>query len=196
MRSLAIVIPTVPGREEHLERCLQAYWRTAPDACVYVEHDHSSCGEGWIAGAAKAEPFDYLHLTADDLEPHEGWLAPAIEAVDKGYIPAPVITHPGGALESAGLAGFSMYAGPYVDWQPIEATTVPFLTAEMWDAIGMLPIHYCSDLWVSHVGRRHGWETAIRDQMRFTHYTAPAGRNYGRVGDDNRAYLEAIQELA
>jgi hypothetical protein len=33
----------------------------------------------------------------------------------------------------------------------------------------------------------------VRTPMRFTHHTAAAGRNYGRVPDDTRAYLEAIQ---
>ena len=64
---------------------------------------------------------------------------------------------------------------------------------EMWQAIGMIPTHYCTDLWVSYIGRRHGWETVIRTGMRFTHYTAQPGRDYGRVGQDTQEYLRAIQ---
>jgi hypothetical protein len=107
--------------------------------------------------------------------------------------PAPLVYHPDGELESAGLAGFGCYRGAYQDWMHIEGTTVPFLTGEMWDAIGMIDVHYCTDLWVSHQGRKHGWETVVRTGMVFTHYNAPAGRNYGRVPDDTRKYLEAIQ---
>jgi hypothetical protein len=188
---VAVVVPTVQGREEDLERCLRAYEATAPDAKVYVEHDRLSCGEAWIEGAERAsqDGFDYLHFTADDLEPHEGWLEVAVETVDKGYIPAPLVYHPSGELESAGLANLGCYVGAHDDWMHIEGTTVPFLTREMWDAIGMIPIHYASDLWVSTQGRKHGWETVVRTGMRFTHYTAQPGRNYGRVPDDTREYL-------
>lgn len=190
---VAVIIPTIPGREEDVARCVEAYRRTAPDALVFIERGHPSCGAAWIAGAEKAAPFDYLHLTADDLEPHDGWLETALETVQKGYIPAPLVYHPNGELESAGLANFGCHRGVYSDWMMIEGTTVPFLTRKMWDRIGMIPVHYCTDLWVSHQGRNWGWETVVRTGMRFTHYNAPAGRNYGRVPDDTRAYLEAIK---
>ena len=72
----------------------------------------------------------------------------------------------------------------------IEGTTVPFVSREMWEAVGMIPVHYCTDLWVSYRARQRGWDTVIRTGMRFTHYTAEAGRNYGRVSDDTRQYLE------
>jgi hypothetical protein len=193
---LAIVVPTIDGREEDLERCLGSYQATAPDAKVYVEHGHPSCGVAWLAGAkrATADGFDYLHLTNDDLEAHDGWLEPAIETVDRGYIPAPLVFHPDGSMESAGLQNFGCYRGPHDDWMHIEGTTVPFLTAEMWDRIGMVPIHYCSDLWVSAKGRKCGWETVVRTAMRFTHHTAQAGRNYARVPDDTQQYMQLIAD--
>lgn len=189
--TVAVVIPTIEGREADLERCVSAYERTAPDARLYVEHDHSSCGAAWITGAERAaeDGFDYLHLTADDLEPHPGWLEAAVETVDQGFIPAPLVYHPSGPLESAGLVGFGCYTGSHQDWALIEGTTVPFLTREMWDAIGMIDVHYCSDLLVSYRGRKYGWETVIRTGMKFTHYTATPGRNYGRVGPDTEEYL-------
>lgn len=191
---LAVVIPTIAGREAYLEQCIAAYRATAPKAKLYVEHDHPSCGHAWRAGAEKAlkDRCGLIHLTADDLEPHDGWLAPAVETVKRGEIPAPLVFHPSGALESAGLVGFGMYSGEHHDGMPIDSTTVPFLTAQMWKRIGMLDIHYCSDLWVSHQGRKHGWETVIRTGMRFTHHTAPQGRDYSRVGADTQAYLAAI----
>jgi hypothetical protein len=78
---------------------------------------------------------------------------------------------------------------------PIEGTTIPFLTREMWNAIGMIPVHYCSDLWVSAIGRQYGWETVVRTGMRFTHHTAQPGRDYGRVSDDTREYLQRLQTV-
>jgi hypothetical protein len=192
---LAIVVPTIPGREEDLARCLEGYRLTAPDAKVYVEFGHPSCGAAWIAGAEKAteDGFDYLHFTADDLEPHDGWLDVAVDTVNRGFIPAPLVYHPSGELESAGLMNFGVYGGPYADWMYVEGTTVPFITATMWHKIGMIDVHYCTDLWVSAQGRKHGWQTVVRTGMAFTHYTAQAGRNYGRVADDTRRYLEAIK---
>ena len=191
---VAIVVPTIPGREEDLERCLDAYRETAPQAKVYVEFGHPSCGTAWIAGAKKAagDGFDFLHLTADDLEPHAGWLDVAVDTVNRGYIPTPLVYHPNGELESAGLSGFGCYRGEYDDWMIVEGTTVPFLTAVQWDRIGMIDVHYCTDLWVSHKGRKHGWQSVLRTGMVFTHYNAPAGRNYGRAPDDTREYLRLI----
>jgi len=192
--TVAIVVPTIPGREHDLRRCLTAYRRTAPKAKVYVEFGHPSCGEAWIAGAAKAarDGFDYLHLTADDLEPQAGWLKVAVDTVNRGYIPAPLVFHPDGSLESAGLQNFGCYTGAHEDWMLIEGTTVPFYTSVMWDRIGMIPIHYCTDLYMSAKGRSFGWETVIRTGMRFTHYNAAPGRNYGRAPDDTREYLRLI----
>jgi hypothetical protein len=188
--TVRVVVPTVDGREAHLQRCLAAYERTAPGAEVIVERDHPSCGAAWLAGATGE--FDCLHLTADDLEPHDGWLQVAMETVDAGYIPAPLVHHPGGELESAGLLDFGCYRGPHADWQLIEGTTVPFLTRAMWERIGMIDVHYCTDLWVSTIGRRYGWETVIRTGMRFTHHTASAGRNYGRAWPDTQEYLRRV----
>jgi hypothetical protein len=192
--TVAVVIPTIAGREAHLRRCLEAHRDTAPDATLIVERDHRSCGAAWIAGAARAPSFDYVHFTADDLEPHPGWFEVALETVQAGHIPAPLVYHPDGELESAGLWGFGCYNGPRADWQLVEGTTVPFLTREMWEAIGMIDVHYCSDLWVSTIGRRHGWETAIRTGMRFTHHTAQEGRDYGRAGPDTQEYMRRVRE--
>jgi len=195
MPDIAVVIPTIDGREEDLGRCIKAYEKTVPKGLrMYVEHGHPSCGEAWIAGAEKAvrDGFTYLHLTADDLEPHDGWLDVATDTVDRGYIPAPLVFHPTGDLESAGLMNFGCYRGPHDDWMYVEGTTVPFLTATQWDKIGMIPVHYCTDLWVSEQGRRNGWQTVVRTEMRFTHHTAQAGRNYGRVPDDTREYMRLI----
>lgn len=197
---IAIVIPTVEGRRDDLLRCVEAYGKTTGDSIsLYIEHDHPSCGAAWVAGAERAvqDGYDYLHLTADDLEPHGGWLAPAVEAVDKGLIPAPLVYQPGGGLESAGLAGFSLNCANVTDWHPVDGTTVPFLSREMWDAMAtpefletLATVHYCSDLMFSVAGRKHGWDTVIRTGMAFTHYTAPAGRNYGRSGEDTQRYLQ------
>lgn len=196
--TVAIVIPTVDGREADLDRCVAAYKATAPDARLYIQKNRPSCGDAWLAGADQAEMdgFDYLHLTADDLEPHPGWLDVAAETVDSGFIPAPLVYNPDGSLQSAGLAGFGCWTGAYEDWGFIEGTTVPFLTRDMWKQIGMIAVHYCTDLWVSHQGRRYGWETVVRTGMVFTHYNAMPGRDQGRAAPDTREYLRLVQEAS
>lgn len=194
MADVVIVVPTIPGREADLERCLASYKRTAPDARVIVERGHSCVGDGWRAGAEKAGDFDYLHLTNDDIEAHDGWLEPAIEAVDQGKIPAPLVYGPSGSLDSAGLQGFGQYRGPHHDWMRIGGTTIPFMNRAMWEQIGMVPIHYCADLWVSAKGRLKGYETVIRTGMCFSHHEAPAGRDYSRVEEDAKDYMTLIQE--
>jgi hypothetical protein len=194
---VAVVIPTIEGREPHLERCVAAYKATAPDAKLYVQTGHPTCGEAWNAGAKRAKRWkpDYLHLTADDLEPQPGWLDAAVEAADRRRIPAPLVFHPDGTLESAGLIGFGCYTGPYEDWTAVDYTTVPFVTWALWGQIGMPgELHYCTDMWVSAVGRHHGWETAIRTPMRFTHHSAAEGRIQGRAPNDARRYTELLVE--
>lgn len=199
-----MIIPSIDGRDLDLARCVEAYARTTPrddlDVSLLVERDHPSCGAAWLAGATQAEKagrFDYIHFTADDLEPHDGWLDVAVETVDAGYIPAPLVYHPTGELDSAGLLGLERYTDAQHDWQYIDGTTVPFLTAEMWEAISVTPgftqtmgrTHYCTDLMVSIAGRRNGWETVIRTGMRFTHHVAAAGRNHERSPDDTREFI-------
>lgn len=193
-----MVLPTIDGREEDLARCMAAYQSTSPDARIYIERNYTSCGAAWLAGAdhAAEDRFDYLHLTADDLEPHPGWLEAAIETVDAGFIPAPLVYNPDGSLQSAGLSGFGCWTGAYADWGFVEGTTVPFLRADMWKKIGMIPVHYCSDLWVSHRGRQHGWETVVRTGMVFTHYNAMPGRDHGRAGPDTSEYLRLVREAS
>jgi hypothetical protein len=202
----AIVVPTIDGRELDLKRCLAAYKRTAPHARIIIEHGHPSCGAAWIAGAEQAarDGFDYLHLTADDLEPLPGWLAIAKSTADKGMIPAPHVLRPDGQLESAGLIGFALNGSRTADMEPVDGTTVPFLTREMWEAFIAIPgfastmtaTHYATDLMCSFAGRANGWPTVVRASMRFVHYTAPAGRNYGRAHDDTNKYIAWTQEVA
>lgn len=184
---IAVVVPTVHGRDAHLSRCVDAYRvstaRLAEDdeLALYIERDHDTCGEAWRAGAARAEQdgFDYLHLTADDLEPHPGWIAPAVECVDEGFIPAPVVLEPDGTLQSAGINGWDCYRGPHVDWMHVESTTVPFMSRKQWQAVGMIPLHYCTDMWVSYRADRAGWPTRLRMDMVFTHHNAELARGAG-----------------
>lgn len=187
------------GREALLAEAVAAYEATPEHKIeILVEPGHNACGKAWIAGAKRASDFDYLHFGADDLIPRPGWLAAAIECVDAGFIPVPLVWLPGEILQSAGIQGLDTFTGPYVDWQEVEHTTVPFMSAEQWDAIGMIELHYCTDLWVSEIGRRRGWPARIRTGYQFLHYHSHIGRGdqHAQTREDREVFLRLVAEWA
>lgn len=194
--AISVICPTVPGREESLERCLTAYRErsTGVDLEIIVIRDVTTCGEGWINGAELAEG-DYLHFTADDLEPWESWWQHAVETCDQGQLPAPVVYLPDGNVQSAG--GDMNEPNCLRSWighdrEPVPFTPVPFLSREQWDRIGMIPVHYFSDVWVSERGRRLGIETVLRTYYRLTHHNEPSGRRGGQWQRDLAIYQHEI----
>jgi hypothetical protein len=171
---ISIIIPTIPGRERWLEQCAQAYAETLGGGVEYefrVEIGHPYCGSAWEAGALSARG-DYLHFTADDIVPHEGWLAPALEAVEAGFLPCPRVLNTDGTIQSAGE-----WAAEIADWEPTYIARVPFLSRAQWDLGGwILPTHYYTDNWISERGLRLGIQTVVRRDYLFTHHFAPEGR--------------------
>src|SRR6266702_3998347 len=98
MTRISIIIPTIKGREKHYQRCLLAYMITGGgfDLEIIPEFGHPTVGCAWQEGASKASG-DYIHLTNDDCEPHAGWLAPVMEACDRGFLPGPAVYGPDGS---------------------------------------------------------------------------------------------------
>lgn len=191
---ISIIIPTIPGREVHFERCITAYQqRTVSEFEILVEHGHPAVGPAWNAGAARARG-DLLHFTADDLEPHEGWDVAADEAVQRGLLPAPRVVNAAGRLDSCGLHGVEME-----DWARVPMSVVPFLPAALFEQIGpVLPIHYFTDNWISWRAARAGWDTRVRRGFAFTHHWAQHGRGAGmtydeRMAHDRIAFLDAVR---
>src|SRR5688500_15419632 len=103
MPEVDLIVPTIPGREESLERCIDSYERlTDADLNVIVVKNSPSAGEGWIQGMEQSSAL-YLHLSCDDLEcMNEDWAKVCIETVDKGKLPCPVVFRPDGGIESCG----------------------------------------------------------------------------------------------
>ena len=201
MPRIGVIIPTVQGRDDHLARCLAAYRQRSDGATLEIitVKDMPSCGEAWIQGARLLEPdFDYVHLTADDLEPHEGWWQPLADACDSECLGAPTVLNPDGTIQSAGgnraqqnhLNSVAPPDGEFVDFTPI-----PFMSVQQWEEIGMIPVHYHSDVWVSERGRQLDYPTVFCDGSVFTHHNAHAGRlsTHGRDADLFSRYLsEAV----
>lgn len=193
---ISIVVPTIAGREDHLARCLAAYEaNTTQPFELIVEHDHPAVGPAWNAGAERATG-DFIHLTADDLEPHPGWDMVALETVERGALPAPRVINQHGTLDSCGLHGVEME-----DWAPVPMSVIPFLPVLLWEDYvrPVLPIHYFTDNWISLRAARAGWPTMVRRGFQFTHHWAQWGRGAGMTQDermvhDQAIYLDAIRD--
>jgi hypothetical protein len=173
---ISVIIPTIDVRARWLDECVAAYEATCPGCEIIIIRDQDSCGEAWILGAQEATG-DYLHFTADDLLPLEGWWEAAIEVADAGGIPgANVLT----AKEVGGdwLEDSTMYAGAFThDDRTVRNILVPFLTRERvatdeW----LLPIHYGSDDWVTYLADLLEIPIPFTESYRLGHGAAPQGR--------------------
>lgn len=199
MAKLLIVIPTVVGREESLGKAVASYERAA----LGIKHEievvsgQPSCGEAWRVGV-EGKSFDYVLLSADDHVVLPGFFPPLIEAVkDKDMLPTPLVLNADGKLQSAGGqlgAPGDVRTDFYGDWMPVDYCPVPFLGREQWEQIGMLPIHYGSDVWVSYRGRQVGFQSCLRTESRLIHDYHPAGRDYSRVLDDKRILFQELTD--
>lgn len=176
MPELLVVIPTVKGREESLKRCLAAYRATSPPDTVYcVAHDLPTCGQAWDeAMRSSPEAAQFVHFSADDLEPRPGWYDAAVETVKQDAVPAPYVYNgSSGSLEMGGLWGQAC-----LDMTPVPMTTIPFFRWAWWyqDEWSIPHLHYFSDnLFSSHVlgsGRR----ILTRPAFAFDHYWEQPGR--------------------
>jgi len=204
MTTITAIVPTVTGREESLDRCLTALRTRSKGAKVEIltALDAPCCGIAWQKLAKKATG-DILHFTADDLEVHEGWWQPLVEACEKNLLPAPVVLNPNGTVQSAGgdlAASNCLLTTVRDDWAEVPFTPVPTLTRKQWDKIGTLPIHYFTDVWVSYRGRQLGIETVLRTGSVITHHNEAAGRGAGmsqgqRVQGDSQVFWTAINAV-
>jgi hypothetical protein len=68
----------------------------------------------------------------------------------------------------------------------------------MAEMIGMLPIHYSSDVWVSYRGRQLGWESVLRHGYDVRHWRHAALRGAGMSVPDRDEADETVlrEELA
>lgn len=198
---LAIVIPTIPGREESLARAVASYERTSGiDWVVRIFRDSPSSGQGWLSGVAEHVrlhgPPDYLHLSNDDCEAlSPDWWRDPVEACDAGSLPAPIVRNSDGSLQSAGgeMGGGvgNLITTLQDDWAEVDFTPIPFMSWEQWEQIGMQPVHYSSDVWVSHRGRQLGIPTVLRHGYEIAHHMESVGRLDSSV-EDQRIVADAL----
>jgi hypothetical protein len=178
-----LIVPTVKGREESLERCLDSYERNSlVDVVPIVVADSETCGWGWKRGLRISDA-PYVLLACDDQEcVSPTWAQICIETVDKGNLPCPRVWRPDGTIESQGGdmgSPHHVVNRPQKDWTEVDYTTIPFASREMIDEIGMLEIHYSSDVWVSYRGRQLGYKTVLRHGYDVRHWKHEVGRGAG-----------------
>lgn len=187
--TLSIVIPTISGREEWLERTLRAYADLTTESTeILVELDHPACGPAWQSGGERARG-RYIFMAADDLEPKAaGWEQVAMAVCDDDALPAPVIYNTDGSLQSCGGSwGLLEPDGAATDF-----TRAPFMSREQWELVEpMLPVHYFTDNWVSWRALRHRILTRVVYGFDLVHHLAPEGRNESRMADDMNVFARA-----
>jgi hypothetical protein len=182
---ISVVIPTISGREHWLGNCIHAYERCSGDIEIITVTDRETCGEAWAEGGKRAQG-DFIHFTADDIEPHDGWDEAAIHCAMGGALPSARILSTDGSLQSCGIWGAEMPEGTETD-----IARVPFLTREWWELGNWcLPAHYYTDNWISKRGQQLGIPTKVCRDYLFTHHYAPEGRVDARI-DADRAIFDA-----
>lgn len=193
---IAVVIPTIPGREALFERTVAAYKATA-DVTILVVRNRPTIGEAWNDGAQAALEADakYLHLSADDVEPHPGWADAAIASVEAGGYPSPRILNADGSLHSCGTMGGGMLMPECADFTPCASSPFPFMALDAWHDVGPCPpIHYYADDYLGWSVRRTGREVEVRRDYLLTHLEGTAGRAkvVTRAMQDRSTFLAAI----
>ena len=181
---ITVVIPTLTVRAHWLDRCVAAYERTLggyPHE-ILVFTDRPSCGVAWNEGIAQAQG-EFIHLSADDLEPLDGWHFPAIFSAASGELPSARILNTDGTLQSCGTDHLE-----HDDGEEAFVARIPFATREQFDRIGpMMNEQYMGDYWFSHRGRECGYRSVVRRDYCFFHHYAQEGR-IDTLASDVKAY--------
>ena len=184
---LAVIIPTIDGRERELARTLSAYRMTVPLAKVIICRGFPACGPAWNWGAERAlgqhRGLRLLHFGADDLVPQPGWTAEAFDLAAVGVFPGARLLNDDGSVWN-----HFEPAGSYARFP-----RVPLLTVEAWAELGPVPpVHYWTDLYLARKGAR----TLVVESYRFVHLLSPTGRIEARMDSDYQAVERAIASEA
>jgi hypothetical protein len=191
---VTVIVPTIDGRQDHMARCTAAYFNCAHGSYeldFIVMHNFPTCGHGWQAGLSSVQG-QYVHFTCDDIEPRPGWAQPAIEAVERGFLPAPQVYDPQGTPQSYPLWG---HVGQ--DWAEVNMTTLPFVSrAQLEKIVPLFTSHYFSDDWFSYRGRKAGWPSRLRTGYSFTHHWAQHQRGAGMTEGQRLNYDRVLFDQA
>lgn len=189
---ISVLIPSLRERAKSwLPRAVGLY-RERTQGCeveVISGFEGASWGEGinWIAPAARG---DYLLLTSDDMWPTRAdWWEPAVDALERGFLPAPRIVNPDGSLQSCGK-----WREEQDDWEPTEFSVLLFVSRDLWERIGPV-IHTTAyaDYYLTDRARAAGFPAVVRRGFEFVHAYAQEGRRSDdRTLEEHRIYLETV----
>lgn len=195
---ISIIIPTVKGRERFLDECLASYAAHSHDYELHVIVDRPACGIAWVEGAEKAVG-DYIHFSADDLQPLQGWQEAAIQTADMGVLPAPRILNGDGSLQTCGgNDGFIERPTGHIT----DFTRIPFMRRDQWEQIRdrvepfLREAHYYTDNAISFAGTEKGIRTAVHRGYAFIHHFAQEKRGAGMSEPDRMRHdYQLFQKL-
>ena len=80
--TLSVIIPTMDGRGESLERAVNAYYATGPHDIEIIVVRNEVHGLRDATRDTACRTGDRLHFSADDLEPMDGWWQDALPWLD------------------------------------------------------------------------------------------------------------------
>jgi hypothetical protein len=185
---ISIIVPTIQGREHWLDGCREAYRRMTKhvEYEFIVLHDYPTCGEAWNQGIRQSKG-NWIHLSADDIEPTPGWWQVGTAWLHRKILPAPRILNSDRTLQSCGDT-----ADETPDGTPTDLQRVPFFPRSLLPAIyPIIEVHYATDYWVTHQARKVGWPTLVVRDFCFIHHYAPEGRVDERLASDWAAFKRA-----
>lgn len=205
--SLALILPTIKGREERYDETLTAYRESIGSYPVEIISpvDYPRVSIAWNKGvqALRSEP-QYLHFAIDDQVPDEGWLETAIETVETrpdwgtGFLPAADQRYPDGSHDSHGGLGFGhSLSAEAVDWTPCRTTGIPFCSWDAWQRIGDFhpAIHlFTDDEWFWRAATL-GHRVVYREGYAFTHYHLKLRRVTSKVEEHRDVFLDSASRI-
>lgn len=167
---ISVVIPTISGREESLQRTLDAYVaNTVHESEIIVIKDAPTWPGACNAGYRKANG-SIIHFTADDLTPFPEWDKDILSILENDELPAP-------RVHDYRPDGKFMNSKDGKDGELTHFTRVPIMTRDQFQRIGFWPeIVYYADIWVSEKARTVGIKTRMLYSYAFVHHWCQVGR--------------------
>lgn len=191
---ISIVIPTIKGRERHYQRAWRAYEeRTEAEHEILTLRNFDGCGKAWNAGMGLARG-EFIHFSADDLEPMPGWDQAALKIYAEGALPSPVTLDPQGRVESAGGHWDRLPGNGAIT---LGTCTIPFFPASAWPDIGpIIEAHYFTDNYFTDRARAAGFEFLVSWRYVFKHHWAKEGRDEARRMAADREIYNAARSVS
>jgi len=195
---VSVVIPTIQGRGILFDKTRAAYEATKPDSVEYeviVVRDCTTIGEAWRLGAAAATG-DWVHLSADDVLPHEGWFQAALDSACRMEYPSPRLENKDGSLHSCGTMGGGMLLPECPDGTRCNGSPFPFFRADyLTELLGGFPsIHYYADDLLAQRASAIGLSATVCRDYCFTHLEGTHGRAQvaARAMADQKTFLDCV----